>query len=47
MENGRLSKSFDIIGDIAIVKFEGKLTKKQKLELIKEVLEKNTFLTST
>ncbi len=41
MENGRLSKSFDIIGDIAIVKFEGKLTKKQKLELIKEVLEKN------
>ena len=29
MEKGRLNKGFDIVGNIAIVKFDGKLTKDQ------------------
>ena len=41
MEKGRLDKGFDIIGDIAIVKFDGKLSKKQKLLAVKNILSKN------
>jgi tRNA (guanine37-N1)-methyltransferase len=41
MEKGRLNKGFDIVGNIAIVKFDGKLTKNQKLTAIKEILNKN------
>ena len=41
MEKGRLNKGFDIIGNIAIVKFDGKLPKNEKLSAVKEVLDKN------
>jgi tRNA (guanine37-N1)-methyltransferase len=41
MEKGRLNKSFDIIGDIAIVKFDGKLPKSEKLKEVKGILKKN------
>lgn len=41
MEKGRLNKGFDIIGNIAIVKFDGKLSKNEKLSAVKEILNKN------
>ena len=41
MEKGRLNKGFDIIGDIAIVKFDGRLPKKEKLKAVREILERN------
>ena len=41
MEKGRLNKGFDIIGDIAIVKFDGRLSKKEKLKAVKEILKRN------
>ncbi len=39
--DGRLAKSFDIIGDIAVVKFEGKLSKKDKKTAVNDILENN------
>ena len=41
MEKGRLNRGFDIIGDIAIVKFDGRLSKKEKLKAVKEILKRN------
>lgn len=41
MEKGRLNKGFDIIGNIAIVKFDGRLSKKEKLTSINEILKRN------
>jgi len=41
MEKGRLNRGFDIIGDIAIVKFDGRLPKKEKLKAVREILERN------
>ena len=41
MEKGRLNKGFDIIGNIAIVKFDGKPPKKEKLAAVNEILKRN------
>ena len=41
MEKGRLNKGFDIIGNVAIVKFDGRLSKKEKLNAVKEILKRN------
>ena len=41
MEKGRLNKGFDIIGGIAIVKFDGKLAKKEKINAVKKLLQNN------
>ncbi|MGC8533113.1 MAG: class I SAM-dependent methyltransferase [Candidatus Parvarchaeum sp.] len=41
MEKGSLNKGFDIIGNIAIVKFDGKPTKNEKLLAINEILKRN------
>ncbi len=41
MEKGKLNKSFDIIGDIAIVKFDGKLKKNDKINAAETILTKN------
>ena len=41
MEKGKLNKSFDIIGDIAIVKFDGKLKKNDKINAAETLLTKN------
>ncbi|EFD93224.1 MAG: protein of unknown function Met10 [Candidatus Parvarchaeum acidophilus ARMAN-5] len=45
MEKGKLNKSFDIIGDIAIVKFDGFLNKKEKIKAVKQLLQKNKHIT--
>ena len=41
MEKGRLNKGFDIIGDIAIVKFDGKLNMAAKIRLLNDLMAKN------
>ncbi len=41
MEKGKIKKGFDIIGDIAIVKFEGRLKKEEKIRELNELLSKN------
>ena len=41
MKKGRLNKGFDIIGSIAVVKFDGKLTKKEKINAVGKILLKN------